>query len=235
MSRLVSAFTACLVSAVVLSGCGAEPDDEPTQGSSEETTSSATSESPDSAEPEEPAFDPSAAALTEAPFCGELDPGAAESALGVDSGQLELADERVVGKKYKNPVTGESAPSTSNACIYADAGVSVYFNVAVSPVAKASDVEASLKAKTEFVGDEGQSDKCTVMEETTYGDPGGVSLCTGVNYESTKGRSDVSILGLVGTSRFFCQAGLAKGSTPEEIEQPVRDLCLDVLQQLAAG
>lgn len=234
MSRLVSTITACLVLVAVAAGCGADPDEATDPGSSEEASSSS-SESVEPAESTEPAFDPATATLTDARFCDDLDVAVAESGLGMAGGELELTDERVVGKKYKSPFSGEMYPSMTNSCSFGDAAETAYVLVSVVPVATAQDVEGSLKAKADFVGKEGQSDKCSVVEETTFGDPGGVALCEGVNFDSTKGRADVSIVSLVGSSRFYCQAGLVKGSTPAKIEQPVRDLCLDVLQQLTAG
>jgi len=234
MSRLLPTLIACLTSAVVLAGCGGEADT-PTGSSeaTEATESAEPSEAPESPEPEAPEFDPATATLPDSPFCDDLDTGAAESALGLGNGQLELIAERVVGKKYKNPF-GDSAVSTSNTCEYSDSARTASFAVAVGPGASTKDLQAYLKAMSDNVGAEGQSHKCEVEKETTYGDPGGVVLCTQVAY-SQKGRSEVHVVGLVGDSRFFCSGSLAKGSAPEQLEQPVRDLCAEVLEERAAG
>lgn len=232
MSRMSVIVASVLISLTVLSGCGAEADPVPaTQASSEEPSSESTVEPSEAAEPE---FDPASAALTGDPFCGDLDVTAAEELLGLDSSQLALTSERIVGKKYKNPM-GESTKATSNTCFYADAEGVAFLNVAVRPDSSATDVESLLKTSAGYVGAEGQSDKCAVEAETAYGVPGGVVLCTGVNFDSTKGRAKVEVLGLVGGSNFFCEAGLAQGSTPEQLEQPVRDFCAGVLQKLAVG
>ncbi len=138
-----------------------------------------------------------------------------------------------MGKKYKNPF-GDSAVATSNTCEYADSGRTASFAVAIGPGASAKDLRAYLKAMGDYVGAQGQSDSCEVKEETTYGDPGAVVLCTAVAY-SQKGRARVDVISMVGDSRFYCSGSLTKGSTPEQLEQPVRDLCAGVLEQRAAG
>lgn len=234
MSRLLPTLIACLTSAVVLAGCGGEADTPAgSTEATEATESPEPSEAPESLEPEAPEFDPATATLPDSPFCDDLDVVAAESALGLGNGQLELVAERVVGKKYKNPF-GDSAVSTSNTCEYSDSGRTASFAVAIGPGASAKDLQAYLKAMGDYVGAQGQSDSCEVKTEATYGDPGGVVLCTAVAY-SQKGRARVEVIGLVGDSRFYCSGSLTKGSTPEQLEQPVRDLCGEVLEQRAAG
>lgn len=233
MSRPLSTFIACLLSAFIISGCGGQTDDDATEAS-EGTSTSDSSASPEPASPEAAEFDPATATLSDAPFCGEVDLTAAESALGIGGSQLELVSERVAGKKYKSPLGGESTVAKSNSCSYADSGQTAFFSVAVGPDGSAKDTQASLDAMAAYVGKDGQSDKCAVKDESAYGDPGGVLLCTGVAY-SMKGRAQVSVISLVGGSSFFCSASIAKGSTPEQLEQPVRDLCAEVLKQRAAG
>lgn len=229
MSRLAVLFMCAVVSLTVLSGCGAAADpDQPTQASAEGSTST-----PDPSEPAEPEFDPTTATLTGAPFCSELDVAAAEELLGLGSGQLELSSERRVGEKFASPLGG-STKSTRNACLYADSGGVAFLNVSVGPDSSAQEVADALERSAEYVGAEGQSDKCAVEKVASYGDPGGVVLCTGVS-PSVKGRAQVSVQGLVGSSSYFCQAGLVKGSSPQELEQPTRDFCADVLQQLSVG
>lgn len=234
MSRQLPTLIACMLSALLLAGCGGEADTATGSTEATEATESAEpSEATESPEPEAPEFDPATATLSDSPFCDDLDVAAAESALGLGNGQLELVGDRAVGKKYKNPL-GDTTVSTSNACDYADSARTASFAVGVAPGASAKDLQAYLEAMGDYVGAQGQSDSCEVKKEATFGDPGAVVLCTAVAY-SQKGRARVEVISLVGSSRFFCSGSLAKGSTPDQLEQPVRDLCAEVLEQRAAG
>jgi hypothetical protein len=204
------------LSAAFLSGCGGDSDSSPS------TSSSASAE---------PSFDPAKATLTDSSFCDRLDATKAATALGLSGVQLKLVANRKEGDKFDTPFSDKKETSTSNTCAYADSANTGFFNVAVDPTSSAKEVTNVIQRLEKSDGNKDSSDKCDVTRETTFGDPGSVALCEG-NFDFNRGLSKVQVDGLVGTSRFFCQGGVQKGTTPQALDKPVRDLCSAVLKQL---
>ncbi len=234
MQRLTLTIVA-IVAALGMAGCGSETDsgDAAVPPASEETSSP--TEEPASPSATEPAaFDPATATLTDKTFCDDIDVAAAEGLLGLGNGKLDLVTSRTVGEKYEDPL-GETTKSESNSCSYADTAQTTLFAVSVTPKISGEEVQARLDIKAEYDGGPGESDKCQVENDPTFGDPGGVATCEGVNYSSTKGRATVDAIGFVGGSMFYCTAGIAQGAQPKDLDKPTRDFCTEVLEELATG
>ncbi len=233
MQRL-KVIICAIVATVGIAGCGSETDsgDASAPPASEESASSPTEEaaSPSPSEPAE--FDPATAALTDKSFCDDIEVAAAEGFLGLGNGQLDLVTSRTVGEKFQDAV-GETTKSESNSCYYADAKETAFLFVGVTPNSSVSDVQGLLDLKAEFDGGPGESDDCKVEKDPSFGDPGGVAICEGVNFDSVEGRAAVDVIGLVGGSKFYCQGGIAQGAQPQDLDGPTRDFCSKVLEELA--
>jgi hypothetical protein len=229
MRALTPVLPALLLGAL-LTGCGS---DDAGSGAVDSNGSASPESGQGSSDPgagSDDAFDPTTATLSDDGFCDQLDPEALGPA--VQSRKLEKRIDYAAGKTYKD-YTGKKFVAPSSWCLYSDNPVSDRGNTVSIQLTKGTDADIAKSMESyRSSGDTPGYDKsCEVTEETAFGEPGGVAVCT--PDKGSSATTSISTFGLVSDVKFSCSGSMAKTSDAAALEERVRAMCSDVLETLA--
>ena len=230
--RALGPVLPAMLLAAALAGCGSDDEAEAEADAGSGSSVSASSGPSGSSDDEEGAdtCDPATATLSTDGFCDELDPATLGAA--VQSTKLEKRIEYVAGRTYKD-YTGKKFVAPASWCLFSDNAVTDRGNTVSVQLTEASDADIA-KALDSYRSSgktPGYDKSCQVTEETTFGDPGGVAVCT--PDKGSTASTSVSAVGLVSGVKFSCSGSMAKAPDAAALESRVREMCSGVLETLA--
>ena len=168
------------------------------------------------------------AALTEQPFCDQLDTAAVADVLGMSADKVKLQVDREVGEEFEGP-DEEAGPPTSVSNMCALGSGTSQLVVSVQPDATEDDVQETIDELSSLDGEE-SSETCAPADASAFGDPAGAFTCTS---NPPVKRVRVVVTGLVGESKFYCAAMVNQGAR-DDLSEAATEVCRTTMEQLTA-
>ena len=169
------------------------------------------------------------AALTDEPFCEQVDPAMVGEVLAMPADKVRVVTERAVGDEFEG-MDEEGAPqvSVSNLCVFGSSTST--FTVSIQPDASEADVDKAIEELSSLTG-KGSSEQCEPGDAADFGEPAGAFTCTS---DPPVKRVRVVATGLIGDSMFYCAAAMNTGAGPE-FPDATFGACRKMVQELSTA